>query len=223
MKAILISFLLLFSLACSASYKETLHRQMRQNHSNPLTDYRQSRTFLFGYLHLWRGTVTDVYCNESFNKADGVGKGKIPNPNKVNAEHTHPRSKFNRNFSFNIQLADLHNLFPAKSRANSARSNYEFADVNGPALFYCIHSKLGNRQFEVPDWHKGNVARAKFYMSVRYKIPISKNEERTLRRWHIIDPVDEFELWRNYQIQDIQGNSNPFILEPKLVNYIQDF
>ena len=77
--------------------------------------------------------------------------------------------------------------------------------------------------FEPPNGHKGNVARALFYFSVRYQIKISKLQEYYLKKWHQQDPVDEFEKWRNDQIEDIQGNRNPFIDMPELVKHIDDF
>lgn len=223
MKSFLLILAVLFSFPSFASLKSKLHNQVKQDHIRPLISYKKARQHLFGYLHYYNGIIVDVYCQEVFDRFDGVGKGKIPDSNKLNAEHTHPRSKFNPNFNFNIQLSDLHNLFPTKSKANFARSNYEFSDVSGSGLSYCPISKLGRKLFEVPDDHKGNVARAKFYMSIRYRVSLGDREEQTLREWHIIDPVDDDELRRNYRIKDIQGNSNPFILEPKLVDYIQNF
>lgn len=223
MKAIFLILAMLCSNVAVASLKSKLHKEVKQDHIRPLVSYKKARQYLFGYLHYYNGIIVDVYCQEVFDKFDGVGKMKIPDSRKLNAEHTHPRSKFNPNFNFNVQLSDLHNLFPTKSQANFARSNYEFSYVSGPGLSYCPISKLGRKLFEVPDDHKGNVARAKFYMSIRYQVPIDEREERTLREWHIIDPVDDDEIRRNYRIKDIQGNSNPFILEPKLVDYIQNF
>lgn len=207
----------------ASSFKSKLHYQTKSDHIRPLISYKKARQHLFGYLHFYNGIIVDTYCQEVFDKFDGVGKNKIPDHRKLNAEHTHPRSQFNPNFNYNVQLSDLHNLFPTKSQANFARSNYEFSDLPVGELSYCPISKLDNKLFEVPDDHKGNVARAKFYMSIRYQVPIGDREERTLRDWHIIDPVDEEEVLRNNRIKNIQGNSNPFILEPKLVDYIQNF
>jgi endonuclease I len=74
-----------------------------------------------------------------------------------------------------------------------------------------------------PTVHKGNVARALFYFSVRYKIKIPATEEIVLRRWNDLDPIDNAEEVRNEQIYFAQGSRNPFIDFPELANSINKF
>jgi deoxyribonuclease-1 len=195
--------------------------------------YTEARRYLFGQLHLDQSSkghfVRDVYCQKEISEKNGAGPGKIPNPNVINCEHTWPQSKFSSRHSSNLQKTDLHHLFPTDSRANSSRGNIIFSDVNGSPLKDCSSSKRGKAvnssatAFEPPDDHKGNVARALFYFSVRYTIPLSKHESEVLRRWHKLDPVDEHERQRNQQIFDIQGNRNPFIDDEDLVSLVNDF
>ena len=52
---------------------------------------------------------------------------------------------------------------------------------------------------------------------------ISPTQEQHLRNWHTEDPVDEAEVERNNQVQNAQGNRNPFIDFPHLVDDITDF
>lgn len=195
--------------------------------------YREARKQLFGNLHLEGNQsagyrVKGVYCQKDFLK--NVGPRKIPNSNILNCEHSWPQSKFQGHFSKGLQKGDLHHLFPTDSRINSIRGNYEFAEVDYERESYCNGAKFGGNNndpddyyFEPPNGHKGNVARALFYFSVRYQIKISKLQEYYLKKWHQQDPVDEFEKWRNDQIEDIQGNRNPFIDMPELVKHIDDF
>jgi endonuclease I len=106
----------------------------------------------------------------------------------------------------------------------------------------------GDWYFEPRDEVKGDVARMLFYMVIRYegeegdfvdleltndlykyedleiaiknsKLPYYENLS-VLLRWHLEDPVDEWELERNESIYQIQGNRNPFIDHPELVELI---
>lgn len=77
--------------------------------------------------------------------------------------------------------------------------------------------------FEPRDDHKGDVARAMFYMSVRYWWVIPDEMEAALRDWHTLDPPDDDERARNDRIQEAQGNRNPFVDRPEAVDEIDDF
>lgn len=126
-----------------------------------------------------------------------------------------------------IAKSDLHHLFPVDSPTNSIRSSLPFCDV--------IESKWSNSQskrgfnsfkehcFEPPEQHKGNVARALFYFSVRYQMPIDDNQESYLRKWCKQDPIDQDEIDRNDKIKSFQYNSNPFIERPELIEQIKNF
>jgi ribulose kinase len=41
-----------------------------------------------------------------------------------------------------------------------------------------------------------------------------------LLAWHIEDPVDDFEMYRNQKIEAFQGNRNPFIDHPEFADKI---
>lgn len=198
--------------------------------------YDGARKVLFGKLHLEKDGnkyfIKDVYCQKEFAGGD-IRPGAIPNNNTLNCEHTWPQSKFTHLYPKDVQKADLHHLFPSDSKANGIRGNYDFAEIihsNGSLDKNCSASKSGassngseNTLFEPPTEHKGNVARAIFYFSVRYEMPIPKEEEAFLRRWNDLDPIDDAEMERNNQIQIAQGNRNPFIDFPELVNMINKF
>ncbi|WP_372656226.1 endonuclease I family protein [Halobacteriovorax sp.] len=192
--------------------------------------YKGARKVLFGKLHLEEDAngyfLKDVYCRKVFTRNQtNIGPNTIPNSNVLNCEHTWPQSKFSSNFSKGMQKSDLHHLYPTDSKANSTRGNYEFGNVNGSReLSNCeaSHSEMpGN--FEPPTEHKGNVARALFYFSIRYKMKISPEQERTIKEWSIQDPVDAEERERNDGIYAVQGNRNPFIDYPELAERISDF
>lgn len=198
--------------------------------------YDGARKVLFGKIHLEQNNgsyfIKDVYCHKTFSGSD-VRPGGIPNHAQINCEHTWPQSKFSHAYPSDMQKSDLNHLFPTDSKANSIRGNYDFADVsqdNGSLGKTCDVSKSGSSSaggsddlFEPPTEHKGNVARALFYFSVRYKIQIPASEEQVLRRWNDLDPVDDAERDRNEQVYKAQNNRNPFIDFPQLANYINRF
>jgi endonuclease I len=148
---------------------------------------------------------------------------------KLNIEHTWPQSKFTKKKS-KVQKSDLHHLFPTDTQTNNDRANHTFYNLeNSSPMSECPTSKVGyNRplrqmSFEPPTEHKGNVARALFYFSIRYKGHINDVEESVLRLWNILDPVDAEELRRNDMIELKQGNRNLFIDDPGLADTILNF
>jgi deoxyribonuclease I len=195
--------------------------------------YEEARKIMFGDLFLVvkgrnKYALTDVYCNKVIDQTQGVGPDKIPNATVVNCEHTWPQSKFTDKFPLSVQKTDLHHLFPVDMKANSTRNNHPFAEVDGkPTNSTCTDSYIGTSQsepdlvsFEPPKEHKGNVARAMFYFSIRYKMPISASEAEYLRKWNAEDPVDEAESLRNDKIMNIQGNRNPFVDYPEIIDQL---
>lgn len=199
-------------------------------YSQKVLGYRGARKILFGKLHLEEDKngyyLKEVYCRKVYTPAQtNIGPNKIPNSNKVNCEHTWPQSKFSRRFGKEMQKSDLHHLYPTDSRANSIRGNYEFGNVDDHgSITNCEASNSESPgRFEPPNEHKGNVARAVFYFSVRYKMEIGAQQERTLREWNRLDPIDAEERERNDGIYAVQGNRNPFIDFPHMADNIRDF
>lgn len=119
--------------------------------------------------------------------------------------------------------ADAHHIRAVDANENSSRnnSNYGPLDYNGPA------GSTSNA------W-KGDVARALFYMGVRYNglnidngYPVDTTTSyghigdlATLLNWNTLDPADDFEMNRNNYIYTWQVNRNPFIDYPTLATYI---
>tara|TARA_B100001971_G_C18268036_1_gene596426 strand:+ start:5438 stop:6157 length:720 start_codon:yes stop_codon:yes gene_type:complete len=234
-KTLMIISLFVFSFSAQASpdeyYRTELTSMTRDGH-RPLTSYSQARQYIMQKVHLKKDNlgyyVEDVYCHQSFRKR--VGPNNMPSHQDVNIEHTWPQSRFNTSRSKSFQKADLHHLYPTQSRANSTRGNVIFQElnaqnaepVNGCDLSLSGYAN-GTRGFEPPEDHKGNVARALFYFSLRYDLRISYTEEVILRAWNNSDPVDDDERRRNDIIEQIQGNRNPFIDDAELADFISDF
>lgn len=215
------------------SYRQELYEMASQNH-RPISSYSRAREIVMQKLHLDQDNqgyyVEDVYCQKDFR--NNVGPNRMPSHQDINIEHTWPQSRFSSGFRKSIQKNDLHHLYPTDSRSNSTRGNHHFSQFKGnarPVNGDCELSQLGtiaqtgSSGFEPPFEHKGNVARALFYFSIRYKIRIPQHEEFFLRQWHLIDPVDAEERERNELIERHQGNRNPFIDDPQLTDLITDF
>lgn len=120
----------------------------------------------------------------------------------------------------NAGHADAHHLRAEDGPENTNRSNkdYGLTGYNGPN---------GNQG----SW-KGDVARALFYMAVRYNVLDVVNGDlpdstvgqigdlASLLQWNHLDASDDFEMNRNNYIYTWQYNRNPFIDYPNLADYI---
>ena len=156
------------------------------------------------------GIISKFYSGQSIN-------GTWENGITWNREHIWPKSLSGGLYSTVTGSTknagtDLHQLRPALTSINSSRNNKPF----GPTT--------DNLYFEPKDDIKGDVARIIFYMNIRYNMDIEKlgvaKSVEMLILWHNQDPVDYYEIYRNEQIQQIQGNYNPFIDNPWLVDFI---
>lgn len=196
--------------------KDELRVIMSKNHRK--LSYKEAKSLMFSRIDNDNGEVCCVYSEQYCLRTS-----KTPNHTKMNAEHTWPQSKG----ATGIAKSDLHHLFPTVSQINSARSNYPFCEVsrvkwqqNGSKVGY---NSRGTLCFEPPTEHKGNVARAMFYFSVRYNHSIDSDEEMFLRKWHKESPIDAIELERHSNVVKHQNNENVFITNPELVDLVTNF
>ncbi len=157
-----------------------------------------------------------------------------------NREHTWPQTFFN---SAEPARSDLHQLFPTDGFINGMHASLPYADVNNVSKTSLNGCKLGTGNayggyfgdvFEIIDSFKGDIARAYFYMNIRYHTDdagwtnweMANGAELTvdaltlLRTWHNFDPVSKKEIDRNNEIYKLQGNRNPFIDYPIYVDCI---
>ncbi len=206
--------------------------------------------------------ILDVYRNSTHTK---VGMGN----SNYNREHTWPNSRGFPNNSHGdgtpvCPYTDTHMLYLSDPGHNTARGNKPYGTcsssctelttqayngVGGGSGSYPGNSNWTNGSvFEV--WHarRGDMARAMFYMDIRYEGGVhgvtSKPEPElrltddvkklstskggiaymgllsVLRDWHAADPPDELERLRNDSVFSFQGNRNPFIDVPEWVECI---
>lgn len=203
--------------------------------------------------------ILDVYKNAGYPKAEGGN-------DNYNREHAWPKSYgFRRDNAGNYPFTDCHHLFLSDSVYNSARGNRPYracdpdcteratetnAGVGGvvDADFPGTSNWTTSDRWQTWQARKGDVARALFYMDVRYQggshgvtdhpepdliltddptliVSSSQNQDvghmgrlSVLLEWHRDDPVDDRERHRNDVVFEFQGNRNPFIDHPEWVS-----
>ena len=194
------------------------------------------------------GKVWDMYSNNSYNFSNGAGATKgmniehsVPKSWGGDAydETATPLTRFKYDGSY-----DLHHLTPSDAAANTAKSNYPLGEVDSP-LFDNGVTKVGTGQangratnlFEPADEYKGDFARMYLYFVTCYQdyswkssalSMFAQNSYPTLNaygqslllKWHRQDPVSQKEIDRNNAVYSFQGNRNPFIDYPNMVEYI---
>lgn len=182
------------------------------------------------------GSVIDMYSDivRYFNGYNSVADMHI--------EHSLPKSWWG-GYEWDV-YKDLFHLYPSDGSTNMSKSNNPLGVVTGTPTKDNGVSKIGpasypgysGNVFEPADEFKGDFARSYFYVSTIYEdlAPywnspmMSKNTYpvwtpwaiQLLRQWHQQDPVSIKEVLRQETVYGIQGNRNPFIDYPDLVNYI---
>ena len=210
------------------------------------------------------GMILDVYENATFAR-QLAGSGE---PHNYQREHAWPKSLgFPEDTVSNPPYSDCHHLFAAYSSYNSSRSNKPYGDGEpevGKRKPTVENIGRGGDRGKAADtanysfkdvWQtwlgrRGDVARAIFYMDVRYEgghsgtgsepdLGLTDDVTRivnadvsgtggqafmgllcVLLRWHHEDPVDDLERRRNTVVYLFQGNRNPFVDNPPWVDIV---
>ncbi len=199
---------------CENEFKSALRDVIKTNIDLGYTD---ARHYMFGEIDNVDGVVCGAYIGKCLSTRG------IPNHTIMNCEHSWPQSRG----AVGIAKSDIHHLFPSDSKVNSRRSNHPFCVVtevrwSEAGSAYGV-DKDGSRCFEPRDQHKGDVARAMLYFSMRYQKRIDSKQEGFFKQWIIEDRISDKEIKRNNMIEDVQHNRNPFIDIPEFVGLISDF
>jgi hypothetical protein len=127
-------------------------------------------------------------------------------------------------------VSDAHHIRVENGQENSSRNNKNYGIVASATVYTGPPNTQGS-------WH-GDVARALFYMAVRFNglnvvngdpseyLPSTTTASgnigdlATLLNWNNTDPRDDYEMNRNNYIYTWQMNRNPFIDYPLLANYV---
>lgn len=185
-----------------------------------------------------------LYTNRSQAKSDNASVDPYTG-DRWNREHVWAKSHGFPSES-DTAYTDCHHLRAADESVNSLRNNKDFNNGGEvvPEAPGCFNDN-GNWSWEPRDAVKGDIARAIFYMSVRYDpgyhsdgstydlelvdyTDTDPNNDgnplfgklSTLLAWNAIDPVDDAERARHEIVYSYQHNRNPFIDHPEYVNAI---
>ena len=190
--------------------------------------------------------IWDMYLEVPMSKLDQQNTSSIVG--KWNREHIFPQSRGGFEVAdgdyadgINIWLptsasntidgvSDAHHIRAENGQENSSRNNKNYGNVNSSTIYAGPVGTQGS-------W-RGDVARALFYMAVRFdglnvvngdpneylpSTTISSGnigDLASLLTWNTTDPRDDFEMNRNNYIYTWQMNRNPFIDYPLLADYI---
>lgn len=228
---------------CGEELKNAVHEVVGEDPNIKMLSYGS------GNSHTWWGfyitdrdatdnSVVDRYSNDVRYFGD---QGK--SVSGMNIEHSFPKSWWGG--AENNAYKDLFNLMPCEQSINSAKSNYPMGVVvtttpkgdNGCTRVGAGEWGNGN-WWEPADKWKGDFARGYMYMATAYQnleftsseaLKILVNGDYpTLQpkvsdlyiAWAQEDDVTDMETVRNDRVQGIQGNRNPFVDFPNLMEYI---
>ncbi len=169
--------------ASAATLRSTLHDVIDDHTRIP---YTSTATDTWNVLELAdedpnnSSNILDVYLNESYTK-HGAGN------NDYNREHVWAKSYgFPNDGSTNYPYTDCHHLFLCNDSYNSSRGNKPFSTVGGTGTtekVTVVNNSVGGGSGTYPGWsgwydstywevwwdRRGDIARAMFYMDVRYE------------------------------------------------------
>ena len=192
------------------------------------------------------GKIWDIYSGYDFYLSDYCSNIDIVEGECYNREHVLPKSWWGGSTS-EPMYTDLHHVYSVDAMANDKRSAWIYDEVKSTSWSNNLGSKLGTSAnwsgetaFEPVDEYKGDVARVYFYMLTcymdkdftqggkgyryfSYSNGVCDFQSKSLAlmlKWHRQDPVSDKEITRNAKVADLQGNENPFVVEPNMVEYI---
>lgn len=198
----------------------------------------------------WRanGTLWDMYSTCTFTMAD-ANKSQKAVCDGWNKEHSIPQSWFNKQSPMKSDLFHVYPTDARVNNIRGNNPYGECAGSNGTGISNntdnhalgkvgtSTFSGYSGRVYEPADEYKGDFARTYFYMVARYRsnnlssstgsvvftstpTNLTTYAKALFLKWHREDPVSQKEIDRNNAVYGIQGNRNPFIDYPYIVEYI---
>lgn len=230
----------LFSLQLKAQNRTLVGEDLRDKLQRLYKDHK-----VYSYYNARKTIYNQVDCQDDklwleysdYRYDWECGSSKMPPSTIINAEHTIPQSFFHKQTPM---VSDMHHIFASPAKLNTARSNYPFGEwsyddcriwcyqqscssekPSGDMTEYsCVNSNGNGFMPRAAD--RGRVARAVFYFFTMYDSYdiTSVGDIETLKKWNREFPPDDREKFRNDQINQTQGNRNPFVDDYTLIDQI---
>ena len=193
---------------------------------NNTYNYDQIATSLF-WKELYTYGGWTLYCGYQFDGFRKTKKGKV-----VSIEHIYPTDRMLKHTKCNSRMqcrdtnnkqfirmeADMHNMYPVWQAMVTYRFNLPFGIVSGEEWrFDDCDFEWKSGVAEPRPKARGNIARAIFYMHTQYGVSIEPELFDLLKSWNRKDSPSAQEKIRNDRIEKLQGQRNPYIDDPSLV------
>lgn len=233
--------ILCFSLLLSSTdigeglYGQELIDFIKQEYTpESILSYNKARDTLYQVIEGDQGgEVYTIYSNFIGNLALGEDPSSTLYSQGIDCEHLWPQSMYEGD----NPKSNMHHLRPCKGSVNNYRGNKPFNEIfdndvqywflNDSQLTYkpnndFLYSEGNSNYFEPRESIKGDVARSMFYVATIYDNLIEDDfftiQKEVLKYWHYIDPPNQEELTRSWEIAYYQSNKpNPFILDTSLI------
>ena len=167
------------------------------------------------------GGVT-FYCESTFEKPSPILAVNHIYPTELITKKFDCRSErscFRSSPNFEQVMSDLHNMIPIQSLYHFKLKDSVFGILDASDDGDKCGIKKKYNMVEPPDRVKGDIARIHFYMHKQYGLPLN-NSYLFLKSWAKEDPPSNEEIEKNNRIKEIQGNDNPYVTDPSLVDQL---
>jgi len=176
--------------------------------------------------NFWESLYKDggetFYCNKVFkSKGPLIAKSYIYSDTWIreSLDCGTKRQCKRDNPDYLLITSDLHNTVASDAYFEFKRKNLIFGSLDETVKANECGIRIKHHMLEPSDKLKGDIARILLYMHVRYQLPLNTSLS-LLRIWNELDIPDEKERQRDQVIKGIQGNGNPFIEDPSLIDSV---
>jgi endonuclease I len=203
--------------------------------------YNTARDKLYGEIDITADSLTCVYSGWTIHGGPTAAPRTWAGDNDINCEHTWCQMRLSSQSP--DPTCDMNHIYGTEMQVNSDRNNSPFGEVddNNSSVYWSRNNvrtqtkpgsnidewaeALLNTLFEPREIHKGQTARAMYYMLTMYQLADTladstwwQSQKDILYSWHCQHIATAREISRIHQIAAYQQNKpNPFVLDSTLI------